>query len=1526
MAFKQAIDSAAMRRIVARGEKRVKQEITVHDVRLVGDQRGANGRLGKFGGEKLPAAGGRLCTRRRAPSILSLSFNIRARHTAPMLFCVLLPENENGKVMRTAATIGSGRTRKRLGEMLAVLLFVLAAGATADAQDVAGSPYLKSLSPAGAQSHLTDSSSLLRFALSNYTAEDMDARVLTFYAGTPGRQYGRDIWVPAQSTLWSWSCIGPPPSLPARNVVELKSLIYHRSAGAEHLVRSAEGQPLHSDLVRYRPREPSTTVMLDADIADGSQGPWSPVAEVRAQETRDLVRVFRHRCGLSEQINAVKQRFLPPVPEALDGIDHFVLGSNRIRDDIPGQRALREWLHRGGSLWVLLDLVEADTVATLLGDALELQVVDRISLTSIQVRSGPANPHRATAAPVEVEAPVEFARVVTTCPQVFYTVDGWPAAFLTEVGRGRVLFTTLGARGWMRPRSAGDPPPAYRDFPQLPVASVPFEFVAGELHPRPERALLPADALRSYVTNQIGYTVVRRDTTLFVFGLFLLALTGAVLALGRRGWLEHLGWLGPALALGAAGVFVALGEMSRNAVPPTVAVAQLVTAVPGVEEAQASGLLAVYLPALGTSAVGAEQGGEFDLDVAGLEGRNLRRVQTDVGCWHWENLELPAGVRLAPFRHTVRTGEPVEATIRFGPQGVEGRLAAGLFRQLEDVVLRTPGPQLLALRLATDGTFRAAQADEIPAGKFIAGGLWSDRQQARQALLEKLFAEPPPRSVADRSLLLAWAEPVDMHFNLAAPQARTTGSALLAIPLRFERTPADTRVVVPAAFVDCRRLSADGRFVPVAAELRLATTLRLRFQIPTSVRPLVVERARLTLKLHAPARQVVVGVFSGGEAVTVRQLASPLGAEQIEIDRADLLRLGDRGTLEISIAVGEALGGATEQREWRLESAGLEVEGRTVREGSEIAPRTPPSPLGAEGPGEKGQQRIAAPAYAVDEAIDSILARDPHVPAARVVKAFAPRLTSLWLQALERPENDLKCQAAAAIVLAQRRGMPGLQTTAAVLLRLLDLPEQQPTVRLAAAHALIVLDAREAADRLFAHVKKGGIDMRNLVEPALARWDYQPMRALWLERLTQPGLPGRGWLLALQGLAAAGESKAVPRLRELALSPATHPILRLDAARALGAIQWAGLENDAERLAASTALPGDAAHLAAASLLRKHRGEESAKILRRLAVGVDYAAAAIALDGLLDDDPRRIMPFLPQLFASPDASVRARGVEAHRRCPLPDHIALVAELLDDRHPHVRVSARKALVETAQKGGHGDAVRGHATRLLATARWRALEQATILLALLDHKPAAPRFVELLQNPRPEVFVAAAWGLRKLAVPATLPAQLTEIERRWQRSQKPDPNDIRPMIDRQVAQLAQSLGRAKYAPAAPLLARFIPKQWNIGAESRAAAIWALGLIYRKNPPAEFVDGLVGRLTDDSTVVPEDLGVRSMCAVALGRMKAEAAVDSLRKYYHGTLSAEPFPNACGWALEQITGEKLPTSGTVESAQRGWFLEPND
>src|SRR5262245_16727409 len=129
---------------------------------------------------------------------------------------------------------------------------------------------------------------------------------------------------------------------------------------------------------------------------------------------------------------------------------------------------------------------------------------------------------------------------------------------------------------------------------------------------------------------------------------------------------------------------------------------------------------------------------------------------------------------------------------------------------------------------------------------------------------------------------------------------------------------------------------------------------------------------------------------------------------------------------------------------------------------------------------------VAAPGMALDDAIDSPMYLTPKLPTAPVVTAFRDA-KDLWLRALERPEADLRCKAADAIALAARHGAKGLESTIAPLQDALDIADQHPAVRLAVAKALIELDARKVAPSLLQQALMGGNDLREIVEPALAR-------------------------------------------------------------------------------------------------------------------------------------------------------------------------------------------------------------------------------------------------------------------------------------------------------------------------------------------------------------------------------------------------------------------------------------------------------
>jgi hypothetical protein len=430
----------------------------------------------------------------------------------------------------------------------------------------------------------------------------------------------------------------------------------------------------------------------------------------------------------------------------------------------------------------------------------------------------------------------------------------------------------------------------------LPVALPPLEAIVTELESPQET--FRVEAFGPMLIQEVGYSVVGRTSAALVFGTALAAAVtlGVVLRKSRRR--ELLGVLGPAVALATAAVFVVLGELSRRAAPPTVAVAQVVDAVPGAEEAAVRGLLAVYRPDSGPVEAGVGQGGLFELDTAGLEGQARRLVLTDLGSWHWENLPLPAGVRFGSFRTTVPTGSPVAAVARFGPEGIEGKLTAGPFRGLADALLSTPNGRNLSINLSPDGTFRADDKSLLPPGQFLAGGVLSDRQQRRQEIYREFLKRSPSMRPEARTVLLAWAEPIDTGFTLV-PGARTAGSALLAVPVQLQRPAAGSSVTVPGPLIPYRRITDDGLTRPTPEGLT-AADMHLRFQLPPVVLPFKVERARLAAKINAPSRRVTVAGRGDAGAVELFRAESPLDPILVEIADERLLRLDEHGGLVLS--------------------------------------------------------------------------------------------------------------------------------------------------------------------------------------------------------------------------------------------------------------------------------------------------------------------------------------------------------------------------------------------------------------------------------------------------------------------------------------------------------------------------------------------------------------------------------------------------------------------------------------------------
>jgi HEAT repeat protein len=581
-----------------------------------------------------------------------------------------------------------------------------------------------------------------------------------------------------------------------------------------------------------------------------------------------------------------------------------------------------------------------------------------------------------------------------------------------------------------------------------------------------------------------------------------------------------------------------------------------------------------------------------------------------------------------------------------------------------------------------------------------------------------------------------------------------------------------------------------------------------------------------------------------------------------------------------------------------------------------------------------------ATAIELDSARDHDPKLDPDETGAVVAK-FHPRLKALWLEALARPEADLKRQAADAIVRAHRLGMPGLQEVVPRLLAELEAPDAHPVVRLAVARALIALDARQAAPALMKRSRTGGFDAARLIEPALAGWDHAPMRPVWLDRLKDARTSRGPLTLAIRAAATVKLVEAVSHLRRLGLDPTAAGDIRLEAARAVGTLQSSGLEEDARPLAADASPSKVLDRLVAASLLAHHRGQTAEALLLRLGSDGEPAVATVAVRRLFEIDPARPAPLLAGLVKSPDAGLRQLAARSLAELRTPEAVALLAPLLDDPHRELRVFAREALIRLADVEALRGAVRRAVMQVLTAAGPRGREQAAAVVGALRHEPAAARLLQLLDDDAARVRVAAAWALRRLAVPATASALLERVRKETDRVRSPAPAE--PALDetfRVLEHLIEALGVLHFQPASPLLKKYLPPPpmppppgvvnplWQ--PQLRTAAIWALGHIHAADAknmgPNKGPESLARSL--EERLVGEGGLVGAIAAVSLGRLKAKEYVPLFRQRYGNDKESLAVRRACAWALEQITGETLPVLTVPPRKIRygNWFLEPLD
>ena len=585
--------------------------------------------------------------------------------------------------------------------------------------------------------------------------------------------------------------------------------------------------------------------------------------------------------------------------------------------------------------------------------------------------------------------------------------------------------------------------------------------------------------------------------------------------------------------------------------------------------------------------------------------------------------------------------------------------------------------------------------------------------------------------------------------------------------------------------------------------------------------------------------------------------------------------------------------------------------------------------------------------------IDWPMYTDPDLGQMKLVAVWDDRLRGIWAEALKRPDVETRRRAIADIAKAHAAGMPGLNAFTAELIKQMDESGQHPLIVLAAAKALITLDAKEAADSFLKHneaaaklgvlrgspvdrtkrnEEAGGIELVLLTDPALAAWKHKPAETVWLARLEEAKTPRPVRASAIEALGGLKAASAAPALRSLITSnDSADAALRLAAAQALAQIQIAGLEKDATELAKGNLID----RLIAATIISRHGSNEGVKLMQALTTDVEPAIATIAAERLLELNPSLLAPSVDMLLTSGDPKLRHQAARSLAAEASPEAIAKMSPLLDDPSPAVRYFVRNQFIAFHKKEALKTAVKKETDRQLGAPGWRALEQAAVLTGRLDFEDSADRLVELMSHDRDEVRMGAIVGLRRLAIKSdALLAKIHDwavkqsdqflVERKRRQNDPTVPLVMDEKHDRQLAQVLQLLGLMRYKPADALMQRYIPKDSGFWTEGRGAAIWALGYLYEDNPQDKLARDLELRLSDLDPNNPELIVVRRMAATSLGRMKAEAKVRTLTVFHEMEILSLHIGGSCRWSLMRITGKDLPPLPSREYSEAGWFIQP--
>lgn len=803
---------------------------------------------------------------------------------------------------------------------------------------------------------------LMRTEVSNPSNQDREALSVVFFDSDPGVQFGRRIWVPARSSRVFWIPVLVPEDV--ADGEQRSSEFYTANAnimafdesGEEERVLRVEGEQLAIQV----PFSVDTTGRpIIAMVSDGTNASEKVLANFTDDQVfEEVLTNMKVARKLGQSLPNVRDPRVPVVPGLIGSANQLIVRGDRLAKDIPGRTAIRQWVQQGGRLWVMLDTMDEETCQLLLGDAFDIEYVDQVGLVNFQTNLARVSldPNQAQKSnklqPQEHDHPVNFVRAIVDDCETIATINGWPAIFKKDFGRGTIVFTTIGHRAFVREKRQGERLRGMEGLALLPRAEL--NVVSDLLFSEEGPPVVSAATFEPLIERGVGYQVPGRGLILVVLFGFCIGLSLLGVWLSKVNRMGHLIWIVPAATALAALPLVAVGNATQQAIPPTAVEAQFIEVPPSSDDLAVTGLAGVYDNQSGPREFASRSTSLFFPDRTGVNG-TWRMVWEDLDSWQWENVSLPSGLRHVPFTSTIHSTDPYRAYGTFGPDGFYGELECPL-DNVRDVIIASSTHVSLAIE-QDDGKLKEAAGGTLDPGNYLAGGLLTDEQISHQKVFRNIMdfglgrginvetdvdADPseltkvPATKFPKQPSLMAWADPVDAGFAFGE-KMQQKGAALVVMPIQLRRPEAGQRVRIPSVFLPYGPVPGpndEGVSVAYLPDLgiwpkrSLGTKSTVRFQLPKCVLPFQPTAAKLRIKINAAKRAFNVKTGRVESLVDVGSTDEPLGVLTYRITDPNALALDEDGGLNVRISVGEPETGDTaEKREWKIDFVDLEIEG-----------------------------------------------------------------------------------------------------------------------------------------------------------------------------------------------------------------------------------------------------------------------------------------------------------------------------------------------------------------------------------------------------------------------------------------------------------------------------------------------------------------------------------------------------------------------------------------------------------------------